>query len=664
MKNKSNLLFSLFLLILVGAVYREWFFSKEIIGGDWPYIFPDVLKDLSFPPPSWVSWQGNGLGGIDPVYFLHLYQNFTASIAYYLGIPWPIIYKIFWFGAFILTSTFSSIHLIKKVIPNVSIDKALIAGFIYTTNTYILMVVGGGQMGVALAYAIAPFVLARFLILLNSSDFHYKNAIIAGLALSAQVLFDPRISYITAIGIGIYILMNFGYLNKNKTLFLFISFVIVFLLHLFWILPLLIFQGNASQIFDSLNISSETIRFFSFASFSQTFSLLHPNWPENVFGKVSFMKPEFLFLPILAYSSLLFLKNNLTIKQLNHRAISFFVSLGLVGAFLAKGANEPFGQIYLWMFNYVPGFSMFRDPTKFYLLTALSYSILIPFSIYSIQTWLKSRIQKYLPHLFLIYIIIYLIFLIRPAVFSELSGTFKRNEVPKEYIILKDFLKQQPDFFRTLWVPRQQRFTFSSDIHPSIEASPLFNVTNSAKLAEAFRQKSTQDYLAKLGIKYVVIPYDSLGEIFLEDRKYDSKRRKELEEELDKIYWLTKIQNGKIAVYKNKSFKDRFWLENSDKLTYEMISPVKYSLHLSISKPTNLIFSENYNSYWQMKIEDEKIKSNKSSDSLNMFKLTKIGNYNVEIYFKQDIFYKYGIAISLVFLTITLFMLKFKNYEK
>jgi len=649
MKNKSNLLFSLLLLVLIGIIYREWFFSKEIIGGDWPYVFPEVLKDMLFPPSSWVSWQGNGLGGINPVYFLHLYQNFTVSIAYYLGIPWTAIYKIFWFGAFILISAFSSIYLIKKVVPDLSIDKALIAGLIFTTNTYILMVVGGGQMGVALAYAIVPFVLARFLILLNSSDFLYRNAIIAGLTLSAQVLFDPRISYITVMGIGIYILMNFKELNKKRALSLLASCVIVFLLHLSWILPLLLFHGNVDQLLDASNTSVEAVRFFSFASFSQSFSFLHPNWPENIFGKVGFMKPEFLLLPILAFSSLLFAHNE---KKEKKMFILYFAILALVGSFLAKGANVPFGGIYLSAFTNIPGFIFFRDSTKFYVFVILAYSVLIPFVLEKISNKIFN-VKFLIPALF----IFFWLFTINPVILGQLGGTFKSHEVPQEYLSLKDYLNDQSDFFRTLWVPRQQRFTFGSQSHPAVEASPLFNATNSAKLAEAFRQKNTQDYLSKLGIKYVVIPYDSLGEIFLEDRKYDAKKRIELEESLDGINWLDKIQRGKITIYENKFFKDHFWLENNDKLTYKMISPVKYSLHVNINKPTNLIFSENYNPYWVIKENVNISYSKKTLDNLNSFKLNKIGTYSLEIYFSQESYYSIGRIISIfAFLGILLFL--------
>ena len=73
-------------------------------------------------------------------------------------------------------------------------------------------------------------------------------------------------------------------------------------------------------------------------------------------------------------------EKNVIIKK----QIRFFLILSLLGVFLAKGSNEPFGQIYIWLFEHIPGFVMFRDPTKWYMLIAVSYSVLIPYSIYKI----------------------------------------------------------------------------------------------------------------------------------------------------------------------------------------------------------------------------------------------------------------------------------------
>jgi hypothetical protein len=73
------------------------------------------------------------------------------------------------------------------------------------------------------------------------------------------------------------------------------------------------------------------------------------------------MRPEFLILPLLAYASLLFISK--AIKQ-ESKLLLFFALLGLLGSFLAKGANDPFGFIYLWMFDHIPGFVTAADKSE------------------------------------------------------------------------------------------------------------------------------------------------------------------------------------------------------------------------------------------------------------------------------------------------------------
>ena len=144
------------------------------------------------------------------------------------------------------------------------------------------------------------------------------NSGVAGLVLATQVMFDPRIVYITMIAVMGYYLINKKFqissIRQAQGKFQIISILYTFiipgliagLLHAVWILPVLFLQSNP----DPQGLTSvDGFRFLSFADFSQSISSLHPNWPENIFGKVGFMKPEFLALPILAYTSLLFIKN-------------------------------------------------------------------------------------------------------------------------------------------------------------------------------------------------------------------------------------------------------------------------------------------------------------------------------------------------------------------
>jgi len=677
MKNKLNTItIFIFSLILI-LVYHRWFNFNPIIGGDWPFLFKETLKEFPLFVPSWNTWQGNGLGGTNPIYFLQSFENLTIFLANFLHIPWPIIYKIFWFGLFIILSLFSSIYLFRTILPNRALWMKLTAALIFTTNTYILMLVDGGQMGVALAYSVAPFALARFIRLIDHAALFGKNfqlALLAGLVLSLQVLFDPRIAYITMIGVTIYAVLSIMYhvlgikdfkrtMLNTFCLILYVfalPIIITILLHIFWIFPLLFFSQNLCERFCEAYTNIGIVKFLSFSTFSQSLSSLHANWPENIFGKVTFMRPEFLVIPVLAYLSLLSMGKN---KMIDGK-ILFFACSGIIGAFLAKGTNLPFASSYVWLFENIPGFDMFRDSTKFYLLVILSYSILIPFSLEKISEKVLSIKIRNVFYLIPVAFIIFWLFLIRPAVLGQLGGTFKNKEVPKEYVELKDFLYNQPDFFRTLWVPRQQRFTFFSNAHPSVEAGALLNATGFAQVRKDIENKGSQ-YFSELSIKYVIVPYDNLGEIFQNDRKYDPQLYENTVKGLESIPWLKKINGfGKIQIFEIPSHKDHLWLMGDGSISYKMSSPTHYFVKISTPYPQKLIFSEKYNPYWIAKTDNIIIKSEKTLNNLNSFALEK-GDYGLEIIFSQEKIYNYGKIISVVaFLTILFFIVKLFNRKK
>lgn len=132
--------------------------------------------------------------------------------------------------------------------------------------------------------------------------------------------------------------------------------------------------------------------------------------------------------------------------------ILFFMLIGIAGAFMAKGANEPLGNINIWIFSIIPGMQMFRDPTKWYTLVAVSYAMLIPYSLYKFsETFLNfKKFQNYK------------IFNIRRVVLSMgiiwvlLHGmTYYSHpvrkvftKVPLEYVQLKEFIYDNDSFYR------------------------------------------------------------------------------------------------------------------------------------------------------------------------------------------------------------------------
>jgi hypothetical protein len=339
--------------------------------------------------------------------------------------------------------------------------------------------------------------------------------------------------------------------------------------------------------------------------------------------------------------------------------IFFLVGIALFGAFFAKGTNDPFGGINLWVFEHIPGMDLFRDPTKFYLLIAIAYSVLIPQTLSNrgnLQFAKKKLVggfpffQAALPLLF----ILFWCTLIWPAFRGTISGTLKARTVPHEYQELAAFLSKDPEFYRTVGMPTHTRFRYQSELHPIINANSFFNINDERELVATISGK--KDYLEKLSVKYIIVPFDSEQEIFLTDRKYDRSKRIQVEHALDEIPWLTKVRGGNITVYELDSFKDRFTLAHEGSIEWDPKTRNHYRLAINSLAPQTVTFSEQYNPGWVAMSGNKEIKVQQTPENLMQFEIPK-GTQTLEFFFKPEQYRGYGYAISLVTLISSLFII-------
>lgn len=408
-----KLIFLLLAAVLILITCINWFLPGNLTGGDSIFYFKEAYKNFPIQPYAWSTDRGAGLGEINvPLLWGYEINAFFISVlGKTIGFDWSIIYRFIFYFPYLIISLFSAWYLAKKTI--VQDTYAIFASLIYTLNTYILMIMAGGQANFGLSYALVPIVLYKFIALFEctidefrnkqSVDFMFllRSAIISGILLSLQMMLDLRVAYVTLLAFGLFFIMNIGKLftgNIVRNNFLVLFFVFIFpigitvLLLAYWIIPTIVIGANpVDQLGGGYGTQAQGVIFLSFAKYENTLSLLHPNWPENIFGKVYFMRPEYLLLPIMAFSSLLFLKTKNKEKMSVNKFILYFALLGLIGAFFAKGANDPFGGVYLWLFSKVPGFNAFRDPTKWYAFIAISYSVLIPYTIQQLTTFKKEK---------------------------------------------------------------------------------------------------------------------------------------------------------------------------------------------------------------------------------------------------------------------------------
>lgn len=648
MRNKLNIFSWILTIILIVIPFRFWFTDRLMHGGDFYFpVYKQQVSDLFNTPQAWNNQLNNGQGGNSfRNLYIDTYSQVLPNILLQAGIPDWIVQKIIFQIPFLLLSILSITYLSRHLFPLNSIFRPFSA-LIYTVNTYILMVVSGGQMGIALAYAIAPLVLSR---ILSHADRTEKINIIAVIdciiIASLQAFFDIRIFFITLISAFLFFLLRFKKKNYPGIYRIFFLRAVMvtggFLtIHAFWLLPPLIGKLNPVAGLPVVYTSENAVSFFSFADFTHSISLLHPNWPENIFGKTYFFRSEFLLLPIISFAWLVILsvflsgKKPETNKKNNlYKILSEFylpptvISLlglslmALAGGFLGKGAKAPFGEIYLWIFRNVPGFVLFRDPTKFYLFTSISYALLIPFVLH-ITHGITGRILGKTRS----YLIVAVLFvglwtgLMYPAI--NPGGLLAETKINPGLGNLAEILSKDRMFSRVLWVPSKPPAGFVSALHPAIDFQNLTGSTKKADIGRFFSDKNLKITLNRKGIGYIVILFSSIQDDKSFGRPQAFASRNYL------VYvnripgWNNMLANDTIAIFKSETAQSlvRSAIGNqSVEIPSVMITQSEIIIpEISMIKNQKIILNQNYDPNWELRYSKRLIRSSPTGDNHNQF---------------------------------------------
>lgn len=578
------------LIILLIIIYRVWFFPGIRVANDFPIVSESLLKSSMSLPFVWSEAGAEGLGEYSTFFLWGWPPSFIVGAIANLGFNFAFLEKIIILVPILIIGSIG----IWKICEDIQLSSVarLVSTFFYLANTYIILVIDGGQLSIGLAYAWFPI---SFLALKKSITSGFKNRILAGIAVAILGFFDIRFIYI----LSLLSLILFGFqllFTKRKHVISFILnwiksastiFVVVLGLNFYWL-----------YAFFKAPISTQTYQFFtqtsflSFVNLGHTLLALSPHWFINTFGKITPLRFEFIFIPIIVLFA--------PILKSKSRDVGFWLIVAVISIFLSKGTSEPFPSAYLWLFNHLPGFSLFRDSTKFFFLIMISFSILIGISIDEIIKRLKffKGIKIILPAV----IIFYIFYLIRPVLLGQMTGTFSIPPLQKEYENLSHILENDDVFSRVFWIPSFPSLGYSDLNHPRIEAA-----REAQKRAFAVGTKGTYEtfnflreapYMGEIfdvaGIGYIVYPYldqrrDDIG--------YDSvKYYYTFLDQLSKRTWLSKVNDASIPLLKTNQHQDKFfitpdiwWIIGSDKILNESTK----SANLKLAKNA-LIFVEEH----------------------------------------------------------------------
>lgn len=363
-------------------------------------------------------------------------------------------------------------------------------GFNYLTTASLLQ----GWVSVIFVYGVIPFILLFWLKgMEGQKKIYVVFAAFLTIFLSSSNPTFAGLGYITIFLLTLYYLVictrsNIYSFVQNTLLFVSLS----ILFNLYWLLPGIISFSTG------INSYNSDVNFLSMIS--QRFPLsgaMHFGFdpivmkaglgmlPFNGFFASNYYLILSYTIVIIAFASLLTFRH----KE-QSRLLVFFALLSLVGFFLVKGTNQPFGGIYLWLWNNIPGFNIYRSTEKWLFLAIFGISVLLGSSIlYFISLFVEkpvAQIDKRKRVVFLFVVIFSCIVLTNalPLLSGNLSSFLKPSTVPDSYFTIHDTLLTDNNDYKIIILPGPTGMT-NFTWHNS-ETGDVFKVISPKPTIESF----------------------------------------------------------------------------------------------------------------------------------------------------------------------------------
>lgn len=536
----KKLLTSIALVIPILIIFRNLFFGNLATWGDAPHFYREEIKELISEPPAW-NHRAGSFGGVNtfifiwPVMFLYgLIGNNDLAI------------RILFYFTSIILSGLGSYFLVRYL--KLSKIVQFFSVLIYLLNTYYMLLIDGGQVGVALAYGFFPLTLLFLKKFLDTPMI--KSFVFSLLFLVLLSIADPRIAAISILTIFLWQILE----KKFRSLIYLVPLIVSWLgVGMYWLMP---FIGSMAT---GQNSMGTVIKWYN------PMFLFSPHWPENLFGKITSPPIYFALIPLLIFAS---------------RSYMFIVLFSIFA----------FSSLGLIPFDKIPFGFAFRDSTKFFIPLVLFAGILIGKTLEK-----KSFILQLITY-------IYLLFLIAPAIMGRMNFVLSGRQEPKDFEKIYQNLKSETGFFRTVWFPEKRPLAFMIEEKPAVDARdlarfwPFANINASEDPYNFLNDENFVEWFRILGVKYLILS-DNPREI---TKSIENKKNWETilglidsNKNLSRVDWGTKI-----PIYKVENTYPRFYMAD------KMFAAVGSQLDTNRHPLTPVIYFED--GKWDPRVLSEK----------------------------------------------------------
>jgi hypothetical protein len=611
----------LILLVTINIIVHWVWFSNlhYLTSGDSSLYLPETQKELARNSVQIYDASTNfGQLSLNAGYnVIEFFQGVFAQ----LGIFYNISFRILYLWPYVFLSPIAAYFLFSKFIK--SKTGVFIAALVYLFNTYILIIQTGEILILLGSVFLTLSLLFAYKFYIEERSLRNYAALLFFLFLLSS--YEFRIFYIGIFVIGLFVLYESIFIKRYlKDLLSFIGAIfITLLLNFYWILPLSIGNKISSNV-----LFSRTLFGSGYFDISSALTLFHRFWTGGMPAAFINQPIPFYFwlIPVFAIVALIPKKKN--------PFLLYFALLALVGIFLTKQAAEPFPNVYGWLYQHFPGFNAFREASKFYILTVLGYSVLVGSAVGWLLSFENDKIRPIIRTILVAVIAVIFLWNTKPLITGEFGTLFVPRNIPQDYLIFEDFILQQPEYFRTLWVPTDSRWSIYTNHKPEVSDVTILgsewsiygssvpgynNWPTNEQITEILKTPNAKDLLNNSSIKYVIVPTEDVAnndDFFLNyGGAQDPDIRQWYINQLDQVSWLKKINIGtkNLVVYENENYRPHIYTTSAQEtihknVPYENVvsvqkDPTEYTVQLrDINTPVFVNFSESFDPNWKVRV--------------------------------------------------------------
>lgn len=503
-----------------------------------------------------------------------------------------IVQQIIYSGLFFIAgSSFFILSnlIIGRIFPLINKPHArfasLLATLFYLYNPYSLFFLWRIINSTLFIYAFLPLLL--YSVIQLNIKYTLRNTLLFAVSL---IFISPGLSNITFLPVLFILSLSIVYAAKINifTQKGIISMLFVFLFSLYWILPILSsindIQGSGSYggvknalLSNSENLSIEnTIQFLGHSPLYESFkNEYNYSWVEAYRGDNSYFITIFRGIIILFIAIAIFIKKN--------KFLFFLGGMFVFFLFFAKGTGDPFGHIFLSIFENINFFTAYRDPfSKFGFGMLFLFSLLLGLSFVVFLEKVKHIFLRIIVSIILLIpIFINGIPLINGKVVHEDKNIRPSGNIniPEDYIKVQNIIKENIQSGKILTFPQQELPILSSKWDKGMVGfDPIRTLTYHSTISTLSGNQEKEEFISSLyqqfytnpddsiqtlpqiGIEWILIRKDN-NDLFSKDRNFDISKVIQTLSLLDDVELIFSGEN--ISLYRLKthsshisSFKD------------------------------------------------------------------------------------------------------------